>query len=85
MGEMKKFSYDYFVEEFNRFWEMCGDKNMPVELLLKAWGGLCYVYINCNGNIEKIGITLKTEHENLVRRLPYFENKMTTPTKEGRR
>ena len=68
-----EFSYDYFLEEFNRFLELCGNRNSTVDNLFKAWSGLAYVAIHCGGADKRIGEILILANENMVRRLPYFE------------
>lgn len=67
-----KFTYDYFLDELNRFWELCGKKTTTKEIALRGWGGLCYVAVNCDGDSVEIGKALVAINENLVRRLPYY-------------
>lgn len=67
------FTYQYFLEEFHRFWELCGKKSTTVDMLLNGWGGLVYCAVNSDGEDEKIGLILRLAKDNLDRRLPYFE------------
>lgn len=67
-----EFTFDYFKDEFNRFWELCGKRSSTVDILLRGWRGLAYVAVNCDGESEKVSSLLMVAKHNLDRRLPYF-------------
>ena len=71
------FTYDYFLDEFNRFNELLGKRSTTQEIALNAWKGLCYGATKCSerSNTEQkriIDSGLLCANENLVRRLPYY-------------
>lgn len=69
---MSQFSFDYFQDEFRRFWDLCGSTSMTGELLLRALNGLFYVAANAEGDSKRIALLLETAVANYERRLPYF-------------
>ena len=64
----KLFTEDYFNEQVARFWEMCGDRQFTLEQLAGARYGLFYVYLNTEGDIERMASRLLAADENHLRR-----------------
>lgn len=67
------FTYDYFVEEWNRFWDLLGKKTTTQIVAMRAWKGLCYVAIRTEADNDKVTQALRSAQENLLKRLPYFQ------------
>lgn len=68
----ERFTFDYFQDEFKRFWDCCGDATMTAEQIMRGFSGLCYVAVNAEGDDKRIGQLLQTAGINLEYRLPYF-------------
>jgi hypothetical protein len=69
------FSFDYFREQVLQFYKICGDKRSTVNELEIARKGLFYVYLNSDGDTEKMAVMLQAADMNFFMRLPFFEQK----------
>lgn len=72
---MAEFTFEYFRDEFRRFWEVCGERSRTSDELLRGFSGLCYVAANTIGDDKRINTLLATAKINLDYRLPYFLTK----------
>lgn len=70
-----QFTNEYWREEWQHFWQMCGDRNRTVKELVGARRGLFWLYLNCEGDHEKMSVELQTADMNYLMRLPFFEKK----------
>lgn len=67
-----EFTFDYFRDEFKRFWDMCGDARQTVDTLQRALNGLAFVAANTPEQSERITHLFQVAALNYSHRLPYF-------------
>lgn len=73
--EEPEFTFDYFQDEFSRFWDMCGDRRMTLEALERAFNGLFFLASKTTATPEenqRINFLLATAGANFGHRTPYF-------------
>jgi hypothetical protein len=69
------FTFDYFRDEFCRFWEMCGQRTVTLEQLQRAFNGLFFVASRTTASLEesrRIATLLTTAAANFEHRAPFF-------------
>ena len=67
-----EFAFDYFRDEFKRFWDMCGSSSSTVEKLRLAFNGLAFVAFHTVEQHERVTHLFQVAAVNYERRLPYF-------------
>ena len=67
-----EFKFDYFRDEFKRFWDMCSDSRMNADKLQRAFNGLAFVAANTTEERERVTHLFTVAGNNFAWRLPYF-------------